>query len=516
MILSILALTLLGAPPDLATIPAAERAAEDERLRALGLTVPEGGVILEHPFAQPFTNRSYLVPAKWFDVAAPKEVKADDLLEDLPILRAVMERAYAGWDTARKKGFDWDRWFSDWQKMLEARKGSTLPIEEAFAPWGELMKVQLDNHTAIAGARFGSGSRTAVLESPPKGACEELRMKGGALFPLLAGDKAHQPRRARHFEPGKKPSDIYYISTPSRRGEPEAIRCGNAWIPLRPSWNGKPDARMKLIGELAGESVEVPTLIKVREDVAYLRLPTFTKVNTEKIRQTMPSWPKPTGKERALIVDLRMNGGGDAAVDAVSGWVDQKDLQASSEFPQRIGASCLYTALRWGYTVKSSRKLTPPISEEMRQELQSELDGLFAPSEPECPAKYIEKPSAWNYTKHKAGAARRKGKPLVLVLVDNGCGSDCEYMAYVLAGVPEAVIAGVNTYGVGQFIQPGYSVLPNTRVGFSVALGNADEYGDGRAYDGHGLDVDVLLSTEQAWSRQGLLELVDRLTAAKK
>jgi C-terminal processing protease CtpA/Prc len=104
----------------------------------------------------------------------------------------------------------------------------------------------------------------------------------------------------------------------------------------------------------------------------------------------------------------------------------------------------------------------------------------------------------------------------VLVLVDNGCGSDCEYMTYVLAGVPEAVIAGVNTYGVGQFIQPGYSVLPNTRVGFSIALGTADEYGDGRSYDGHGLDVDVLLSAEQAWSRQSLLELVDRLSAAKK
>jgi C-terminal processing protease CtpA/Prc len=229
----------------------------------------------------------------------------------------------------------------------------------------------------------------------------------------------------------------------------------------------------------------------------------------------MPSWPKPSGKEKALIVDLRMNGGGDAAVEAVNGWVDPKDLEASTEFSQRVGASCLYPALRWGYTVKSSRKLTPPISEEMRQQLQENLGEVFAPSEPECPAKYVEKASAWNLTKHKAGAARRKGKPLVLVLVDNGCGSDCEYMAYVLAGVPKAVLVGVNTFGVGQFIQPGYSVLPNTRVGFSVALGTSNMYGDNRSYDGYGMDVDVLLSTEQAWSRQGLLELVDQLTAER-
>jgi hypothetical protein len=511
MLCSLLALTLLSAAPEAFVLPAAERSAEDERLRSLGLSVPEGGVLLERPFAPPFTNRSYVIPAKWFDASAPKEVKADDVLEDLPILRAVMERAYAGWSSAQKRGFNWDRWFADWQKMLEARRGTSMPIEEAFAPWAELMKAQLDNHTVIAGGRFGSGSRTAVLTVAPKGACQELRVKDGTVFPLSPGDKAQQPRRVKHFEPGQKPSEVYYVSVPSRRGEPQAIRCGKTWIPLRPSWNGKPDARMKLIGELAGDSADAPTLLRVREDVAYLRLPTFTKVNTEKITQAMPTWPKPTGKEKALIVDLRMNGGGDAAVEALEGWVDSQDIKASSEFSKRLGASCLYTALRWGYTAKSSRKLTPPLSEGMRQQLQADLDSLFSPSEPGCPAKYVEARSAYNYTKRKAGAARRKGKPLVVALVDNGCGSDCEYMTYVLSGIPEAVIVGVNTYGVGQFIQPGYSVLPHTRVGFSVALGSSDQYGDGRSFDGYGLDVDILLPTEQAWSRQGILELVDLL-----
>jgi hypothetical protein len=245
MILSLLALSLLAAPPDRVTLSADERSAEDERLRALGLTVPERGVLLERPFAPPFSNRSYVVPAKWFDTAAPKELKADDLLDDLPILRAVMERTYAGWDTAKKKGFDWDRWFANWRKMLEARKGTTLPLEEAFAPWTELMRVQLDNHTAIAGARFGSGSRTAVLESPPKGTCAEIRVKDGKVYPLVAGDKAQQPRRARRFEPGKKTSEVYYVSTPSRRGEPEAIRCGKTWIPLRPSVRPCPRGRSR-------------------------------------------------------------------------------------------------------------------------------------------------------------------------------------------------------------------------------------------------------------------------------
>jgi len=55
----------------------------------------------------------------------------------------------------------------------------------------------------------------------------------------------------------------------------------------------------------------------------------------------------------------------------------------------------------------------------------------------------------------------------LMVLVNNGVGSDGEYMQAMLASLPEA----------------GYSVLPQTRLPFRIALGTSDVYGDNRSSD---------------------------------
>jgi C-terminal processing protease CtpA/Prc len=95
----------------------------------------------------------------------------------------------------------------------------------------------------------------------------------------------------------------------------------------------------------------------------------------------------------------------------------------------------------------------------------------------------------------------------IVALVDSGCGSDCEYMTYVLGGLPDTVIAGTSTYGVMGFTQPGYFVLPHSRVPFRIALSRTDAYGDQRSVDGYGITVDVLLPTAQSQSRQSLAAL---------
>jgi len=59
--------------------------------------------------------------------------------------------------------------------------------------------------------------------------------------------------------------------------------------------------------------------------------------------------------------------------------------------------------------------------------------------------------------------------------------------------MPETRVVGVNTFGVMQFTQPGYSVLPHTGLSYRLALGTSDIYGDDRSVDGYGLDVDVVL-----------------------
>lgn len=102
-------------------------------------------------------------------------------------------------------------------------------------------------------------------------------------------------------------------------------------------------------------------------------------------------------------------------------------------------------------------------------------------------------------------------QPRIVAIVDNGCGSDCEYMASVLAKLPNTVIAGTSTYGVMGFTQPGYFVLPNSRVPFRLALSRSDAYGDGRSVDGYGITVDVLLPTAQSQSRASLAALARAL-----
>jgi hypothetical protein len=84
-------------------------------------------------------------------------------------------------------------------------------------------------------------------------------------------------------------------------------------------------------------------------------------------------------------------------------------------------------------------------------------------------------------------------------------------MTAVLAQLPNTVIAGTSTYGVMGFTQPGYFVLPNSRVPFRLALSRTDAYGDGRSVDGYGITVDVLLPTVQSRSRASLLALARAL-----
>jgi C-terminal processing protease CtpA/Prc len=101
--------------------------------------------------------------------------------------------------------------------------------------------------------------------------------------------------------------------------------------------------------------------------------------------------------------------------------------------------------------------------------------------------------------------------PRFLVLVDEACASDCEFLTYAFAATSRAVIAGVNTFGVMQFIQPGYFLLPHSDIRFRIALGRSDPYGDGRSVDGYGLDVDLLLPAAEDQSPAAILELAQRL-----
>src|SRR5262249_9378477 len=144
--------------------------------------------------------------------------------------------------------------------------------------------------------------------------------------------------------------------------------------------------------------------------------------------------------------------------------------------------------------------------------LKYSLRRSLAPPPPGCPVKVEKETADRAYAQHAPpGGAPAKG-PIFLVLTDNRCASDCEYMVGALAELTGTVVAGANSVGVAQFVQPGYFMLPHTRVPFRVALGRSDTYGDGRSFDGYGLDVDIVLASHEAYSAAGVTALAKSLS----
>ncbi|MDR3700158.1 MAG: S41 family peptidase [Candidatus Sulfopaludibacter sp.] len=488
-----------------------ERQGEVEWLTSLGLKVPEGGPLLETPFTPPFTARSFLTPESWWRLPQPKDVAANALRQDVALLRVVMEKAYGGWASAQKRGWDWNRWFAEWDQELAGRGTAKLALADALAPFGTLQGVQLDNHSGPVGLPFfSSGSRTAVLDATPQGACTQMRTVEGAIFTLDQRDPAQAPKKAQILLDVNAPErEAYYLAYPAKRGIVNGVQCAGKWITAWPTWA---HSKRLLIAHLAGTASDTPSYRAISKDMGYLRLPSFTKENGELLRQLLAALPESAGHEKLLIIDLRSNEGGDAPVDELARWID---LPSAQRVMQGLGGyrpqSCLYTALRWGYEQVTLRGLNPRLSDSLRDSLQKELDGLFAPPVAGCPVSVRETKTVWAYREHHVTTQPPAGKPRLLVLVDNECGSDCEFMTYVLAAESGSVIAGENTFGVGQFIQPGYFILPNTRLQFRIALGMSDIYGDGRSVDGYGLDVDIVLPSEEAQGGPAILRLAGRL-----
>lgn len=501
------------------TVPQAEREAESARLKALGADLSTGNPVLRRPWDPPYTRRSFVVPQAWFTTRRPDSVSADALGLDLPILEHLMERAYGGWDVARKRGWDWHSWFTDWEAMLNAHAGESLRLADAFAPMKQLMAFQLDNHTTIplVGPRFGSTSQSAVIARAPNAACPEFKTTAGAVVPLDVHDPSQQPRRAKRWVSlSQVLADVTYISLPSSRGEPQSIHCGAEWIPmvvayprgLFESTREEMAARDRLIRELSGATVDEPNVKLLEPTVAYARMPTFNEKNAQLIEQRAAGWPEPTSAERVLIVDLRDNDGGTADFTPIARWVDERRTEPGQKTDRHVGASCLYHALRWGYFTFSTRGVTPPASPTIRWRVRASIDELAQPSPTDCPATFTDSSAEWGYRQHTMAPAGNVGGHIrIVVLINNGCASDCEFMTLLLASLPETVIVGSNTFGVGQFIQPGYSVLPHTRLPFRIALGTSDNYGDKRSFDGYGLDVDVLLSTPEDQSPENIRAL---------
>jgi hypothetical protein len=485
-----------------AFVTASEIEAEDVRLKKMGLVLRGGSFLKEYPFQPPWTSHSLLIPSNWSEpnikrlLSSPK-VRADLLLADLDVLQPVMARAYGGWDSAAARGWNWSEWFGDWRKQLAARGNSEISLNEAFAPMDGLLAFQRDNHTQIPLNRWwtSDGSQTAILASVPAAACAEIRA-GDRLFPIDANDAGQQVRTAKLWMSGATSfSNASYISFPSSYGVPQTVRCGAGWIALQPAGDRQGELSSRL-RQLWTETIahDRPRIERIGHGVVYARLPTFDSAHYE--GASRESWAQREPSDRVLIVDLRDNGGGNVGygVDALKRWVDPSRMIRFDSIGSQITASCLNAALRWGY---------PDSTDKGR--MQELLDRMAQPYPAECPRRVDTTPSSWTYRQH-----RFEPKPSdmrIIALVNSRCGSDCESMTEELASLPETIVAGINTYGVCQMIQPGYSILPHTGLHYRIALGRSDPYGDNRSVDGYGLDVDLVLPDVDRLGRGSMRDL---------
>lgn len=506
-----LALIVLGiaAPADV-RVPQAQINAENAHWKALGVHLPPGGIVLAHPYAPPFSNRSFIVPWSWY---APYyaalhahrafSVNAAALRADLPTLRLLMQKTYAGYAPAQARGWKWNAWFARWGAMLQARGHATLSLQQAFAPWGQLERVQLDNHSGVPGlTAFVSGSVSAILRSPPAGSCAVLQTSTGPIA-LDVHDAGQQPHAVQRWN-GSGLAPAWYISYPRRDGIARSLTCGSRHISLMMGPDDSTPAQAAALG-----LSQKPTYAKLAHSIAYVRMPTFSDANDNALETLFSKHPG-LAKDRVVLLDLRGNGGGNAPSDLLNTWFAESAIENAASLPQTGTRSCFRTALFFNLQQQLAHGLKPSANGRMAQLLQSVVDPLRGPSN--CSVEEVDHQGMGSISDHVfTRTFSQPQQTRVIAIVDNGCGSDCEYMVSILAQLPGTVIAGTSTYGVMGFTQPGYFVLPNSRVPFRLALSRTDAYGDGRSVDGYGITVDVLLPTRAAQSRASLLALARTL-----
>lgn len=497
--------TLAAAPAASVSVPQNQIDAENAHWRAFGVHLPPGGIVLTHPYAAPYSNRSFVVPSQWyrdFYSALRKDknlpVKAAALRRDLPVLQFLIEKTYAGYQPAAARGWNWKAMFRGWDAQLARSANASIPLKTAFAPWGTLETVELDNHSGVPGLMaFTSGSSSAVLAQDPHGSCAALRFANGRTTKLSVHDAGQQPHAVQAWN-GTKLSPAWYVSYPQHLGTANAIVCGVREIALAQA------ARVPAPSQ-------TPVYQSLGDGMAYIRMPTFTDANNEALRKALSAAPQ-LGKERLVILDLRGNDGGNAPSDILTNWFAESALEQASAASQVGSTSCFATALSFGLQQQLAAGLKPPVSSGLQQVLQQIVDALNGSSTPGCDVQPLDKRGEHDLRDHQFTVqAQQQGQTRIIALVDGGCGSDCEFLTYVLGGLPGTVIAGTSTFGVMGFTQPGYFVLPYSRVPFRLALSRTDAYGDGRSVDGYGISVDVLLPTAQSQSQQSLAALAKLL-----
>lgn len=508
-------------------------------LRSLGLDLP-ADTVKQNPYSMPLGARSFVNLTSAFSnidtsiqYVAPKQ-----LALDLYILELAFQKAYGGFDLAAKKGLDWNKFFGDWRTWLESLpEDQAISVSDAFAPYFKLKSIQVDNHSFPALAELLSkkieyGSVGTIIRSTSIENCTRVESSGGEYFPLSASDKSQAFKRRQLFGYASedKIQTGHYLSHPRAWGSITSASCDEHQVDAEdipsPAYNtdGFAARQANILNLMHGSNsgrdlseTRYPIYRTISETVSSIRIPSLTLSKMQQIESFELSLPRTAGSEKVLVIDLRQNGGGfdtpaaDRFYASLKAWPELNAVLTDSSNAldnMTIKNPCIADALKWGDSQTSLVGLTT-LDRDSIAVYQQQINKILSSDSASCPVTMEEHPGKWNLSMHKFNP--EAGKTIFLVLVDNNCGSDCEWMTEMLAKSRQTLIAGSNTFGVLQFVQPGMMILSNTKIPFTVARGFSDLYGDNRSIDGYGIDVDVVFTDEDSHSEQGVVWLAKQL-----
>jgi hypothetical protein len=477
-------LALIGMAQREVQVSDSEIRAENAYFKSLGVTLSEGGVVLKKPYTAPYSNRSFIVPRSWLD-NDPLSVKASDLRSDLPTLRFLMEKTYPGWQIAAKHGWNWDKWFDAWDRELSVMGDATIASRQAFSPWDALRAFMLDNHSHPMVLGTSGETLSGRLTEFPMQPCTELIASSGKYVTLDPTDLGQQPHQVYSWDGGSF-TRAAYVAYPSHIGATASIKCGRQVIKI----------------EMTAQPVLKPSRTYYRDlgdGIGYVKAPgAFSYHRNEELRSALSSDTR-VDKQRAILLDLRGNGGGASPDDILTHWFSKADLdkvvRPGTYFNMH---SCFAVGLQFNLGQEFLfHGLKAPLPSETKAIVQNMMQAIGTTPPDACKVRTTTNVSQTTMLDHHFSIRTPANQQTrIIAIVDNECGSDCEGFVTTLAQLPGTVIAGTNTSGTIGFLQPGMFVLPYSKMPFMLAQSYSDVYGDRRSQAGYGLSVDVLLSSE--------------------
>jgi C-terminal processing protease CtpA/Prc len=438
------------------------------------------------PTAPPPPHRELLVAEQDCTSPPASTVSQHDVAADLAIVEHVLRTGYAGYEAVAAQGHDWEEIFAAARSRLPTL-GSPIPVEDFRAFLLDAFGVARDGHLAFWTVgrdetwRWGSTGvhEDAYVSSTP------VERKAGKTY--LDGDEVL----------GCREGDIDPFLRPSFKDGPSALLVRMAASQPKPIACRVQSARGEAVRTLGFrplrlrqpiEDKDARPFLESNEEVPILRLASFDSGQHEALQDFVDAGAR-LRDEPAIVVDLRGNPGGsdnyarDFFVNLTSGTLRYNTIEKLNSPTTWQGAANWATCSLARSDLDAAGRNE---FEQMRGEYLAHLD--TAP-----PGR-----KTWTlYRPQHEGKAPVPYAGSVVVLVDRRCASSCESFVMYARQLPNTLIVGENTAGVGVFGQVRSYRLPHSGI-WMQAGGKWFHDPDPKkmAQEGHGYEPDIWLDTE--------------------